>query len=71
MNDDLFWHMVQSISSRDQYIHHLYSKGLNSHKSSREHKYELMETLKNMMEIDEVFVKFLNTTISSLYFCRD
>lgn len=60
---------MQSLSSRDQYIHHLYSKALNS--PSRKLKLTLMDTLSKMMIIDEIFARFLNTTTSSIHFCRN
>ena len=63
------WSMIQSISSRDTYMHHLYSKALNS--PSRKLKLQLVDELAKMMFVDEVFADFMDTTTGQLHFCRD
>ena len=67
INEELIWSMIQSVSSRDAYMHHLYSKALNS--PSRKLKLQLVDELARMMFIDEVFADFMDTTTSRLHFC--
>ena len=63
------WPLINSINSRDIYMHHLYSKAQNS--ASRKLKLELMKELGKMMMVDEVFAFFLDTYGSNLHFCRE
>ena len=67
-NDPVLESMVQDVSSRDIYMHHLYSKALTSH--SRKVKIELMRELNHMMYVDEVFSVFLDQSIHKIHECR-
>lgn len=53
MSEEIFWSMLQSVSSRDAYMHHLYSKAL--HSPSRKVKLQLANELNKMMIVDETF----------------
>jgi hypothetical protein len=66
--DILGWSMLSSVSSRDTYMHHLYSKALNTHQ--RKVKIDLMSQLNHMMMVDEVFANFLDRPAHNLYHCR-
>ena len=63
-----FWPLIQSVSSRDAFIHHLYAKATHNH--SRKAKIELMKQLNHMMMADEVFSSFLDRPAHSLHQCR-
>jgi hypothetical protein len=41
VNEELFWNMVSSVTSRDAKLHHLYSKSINS--PSNKYKVRLVE----------------------------
>ena len=52
-NDEKLRSMVHKVSSRDIYMHHLYSKAINT--MSRKLKIKLIAELENMLIIDEIF----------------
>lgn len=68
MSEEIFWSMLQSVSSRDAYMHHLYSKAL--HSPSRKLKLLLVNELNKMMIVDETFAQFMDTSTSNLHFCK-
>jgi hypothetical protein len=63
------WPLINSVNSRDIYMHHLYSKAQDS--ASRKLKLELMKEIGKIMMVDEVFAAFLDTYASNLHFCRE
>ena len=69
MDPHVTWPLINSVNSRDIYMHHLYSKSQNS--NSRKLKLEVMKELGKMMMVDEVFAYFLDTYGSNLHFCRE
>ena len=69
ISEEIFWSMLQSVSSRDAYMHHLYSKALNS--PSRKLKLQLADELNKMMIVDETFAQFMDTTTAQLHFCKN
>lgn len=62
--DQKMWSMIQSVSSRDIYMHHLYSKALNS--NSRKLNLELMKELQKIMIIEETFANILDVSLAQL-----
>ena len=58
------WSMIQSVSSRDIYMHHLYSKALNS--NNRKLNLELMKELQKIMIIEETFANILDMSLGQL-----
>jgi hypothetical protein len=57
-NNKLLWSMVQHVSSRDVYMHHLYAKAISSH--SRKVKIEMIREINQMLFVDETFSMFLD-----------
>lgn len=62
--------MVQKVSSREVTTHHLYQKALNT-PPNRKLKLRLMQELQTMMDVEETFAAFLNTTVENLHVCKD
>lgn len=62
--DEKMWSMIQSVSSRDIYMHHLYSKALNS--NNRKLNLELMKELQKIMIIEEIFANILDMSLGQL-----
>mmetsp|Transcript_13093 Transcript_13093/g.22097 ORF Transcript_13093/g.22097 Transcript_13093/m.22097 type:complete len:284 (+) Transcript_13093:598-1449(+) len=60
--------MVQSVNSRDIYMHHLYSKAQNSR--SKKLKLELVREINQMMYVDETFSAFLDTSSQNIHECK-
>jgi hypothetical protein len=69
INEQLFWDMISSVTSRDAKMHHLYSKSMNS--PNNKYKLQLVKHMEHMIRVDEIFAEFMNTTTDKLHFCRN